>query len=146
MLGGSAAMAAPVQKIIPDTYAAGLSPNGKWGVSSVYELMTVTDFTSGQSYDFPGEATPGLGNCITDDGVLVGSARDNAIIFIDGEFRSFDEALSLKYTMSLLNAITPDAKYAVGILSNTEPNSLTYVPALWELNADGTPKSMELLP
>lgn len=138
---------AGTQELISDTYAMGISPNGLWGASSFYNVVSVVNLSTGEVNYLDVEGDTGNGNNMANNGTLVMSVQDQAYIVVNGEGREFDPTLTETYTLTWLHGITPDATRIVGSYSPAQSRGeMTTFPALWEVDADGYPTKMVELP
>lgn len=121
-----------------------ISQNGEWlgsraGDASAYNIKTT------QYYDYWGSFY-GLGNCIADNGMAVGSATDRGVIQYNGKI-IFPETLNRSpYWFCDINAITPDASRLVGLINNPAGGELMYLPFVCEISSDGTVSEPIILP
>lgn len=166
----------PTPKIWENAVFSGVSKDGKYAVSNIYNLMvTITDMSNPEiSYTYfddnedhgtagvQNEYMPGFGTCVALDGSVVGNAMiydvdlaaqtysvaDNAVIFKEGEIIYLPGVdPSLGGTA---HAITPDGKAICGIVGNAafsiDANQIMQVPAVWYRQEDGTYAEPVLLP
>lgn len=90
--------------------------------------------------EYPGGCT-GVGNCVADNGMIVGQYFGNAeqaALFYNGQ------AQVLYKTQSTLNGITPDGTRACGYRTNN--GAVPYVPMIVEIKADGSFGTVTNLP
>lgn len=128
------ALEASEPQLLEGVYALKISPNGKWlgsraGDASIYNLETGENVYYNGSY-------LGLGNCVSNAGVAVGSANDVASIMYNGETIVPESLDSKKFWFCDLNAITPDGTRITGIINNPEKDGVTYVPFVATVDAD----------
>ena len=133
-----------------------MSPNGKWmatqEMGNVYIYAQDGDeyFEYASSEDAVTEYyATGIGNCISDDGTIVGGTNDATCAYWkDGEWK----ALPVKEentALNLANGITPDGSRIVGQVGNTGLNLYSeqmIKPVYWDRNAEGGYDTYQLLP
>lgn len=129
-------------RIVQGTYTIAISPNGEWlagqgGNPSVYNVKTgeLCRFDMGYL---------GLGNTIADNGMAVGDANDQGVLFYNNEIRT-SEVLS-QYKYCNLNAITPDGSRLAGMVSNPNGDGVMYVPFYADLDSEGKVTGSAVLP
>lgn len=145
-------MTAMEPTVIPDAAIHGLSPDGKYAVSYMYEACTIYDFTTDKSYSFNELFNPGTGNYIANTGLVVGSkiGFDTACYFLGGDWYDMPDVMD--YYNSFANAVTVDGKRIVGMVSPYGPegglnvDGLMLVPCYWDLQEDGTYGKAHMLP
>lgn len=134
-------------ELVPDTYAMGISPNGKWGSSNMYGMTSIVNLTTGEVTNLDEEVEVGNGNNIANNGTVVLSLYDQAYIYVNDECKEFDTDLSETYALVWLSGITPDATRIAGSYTpNENRGEMNTFPAVWDIDADGTPTKMTELP
>lgn len=133
-----------------------MSPNGKWmatqemGYVFIYAQDGDEYFEHVASEDAVTEYYAiGLGNCISNDGIIVGGINDAICAYWkDNEWH----ALPVKEensALNLANAITPDGSRIVGRVGysglNFESEQMT-TPVYWDRNAEGGYDTYKILP
>ena len=86
-------------------------------------------------------ASTGIGNCVADNGMIVGQYFGNAeqaALFYNGQYKT------LYTSQSALNGITPDGTRACGYRTNN--GAVPYVPMVVEIKADGSFGTVTNLP
>lgn len=133
-----------------------VSPNGKWAVSEIYGTVTMINIDNGSNFTFEaGETgTPyhilGLGNVLTDDGLLLCATdmSSDASYYENGEWKLLDTG-NIQSGNSNANGITPDGKRIcgnLGLRSTTLEDVTMVVPAIWDRQSDGSYGKYVLLP
>lgn len=143
--------------VIENEYALGISPDGKYLVTSLNEgaSMRVHDLTNGTSLLFEGtdydvQYSIGLGNAFSDNGIIVGSRTYNgtASYIENGEWH--DLSVLDPEKVNLAHGISPDGEMICGNIGlNDDPTQETSVmcaPAIWTRQADGTYSEPTILP
>lgn len=142
-------MNAQAPKIVPNEAFAGLSPNGNYAVSIYYDYISIHDLATGQVYSYDEGYTSGSGNVISNTGIVVGATSDiQARYWKNGEWHEFESVADR--TMSKADGITSDGTRIVGSVApenyGGDYEGLMMVPCYWDVNADGTPGEMQMLP
>lgn len=131
-----------------------LSPNGQYTAGNVDGVITIYDRGTKQSNTFAdpegwGYFYLGLGACMNDLGVTVGSDTQGACYWVKDQQTMLPQESGLGTTMNGANAISADGKYIVGDIA---PDGASFggegtmsIPVLWTRNEDGT-YTMEVLP
>lgn len=140
----------------PDFYFDKMSPNGKWlsthtmgtlyiysRVDSTYREYLASDDAVTEYY------ATGIGNCWSNDGILVGSVNDR-----DCAYWQNDEWHELPIkpenkTTNLANGITPDGSRIVGSVGLSSMNMYSeqmLKPVYWDRAADGSYEEYKELP
>lgn len=140
---------AQTPEIHPGEAFSGISPDGKYVVSVVYEVVTIHDRAKDLKYEYVESYRVGNGNAISNTGIVVGqSIEDVAQYWKDGEW--FDIKSAATRNMSKADGITPDGTRIVGAVS---PESFTggydglmLTPCYWDVQADGTIGDFNALP
>lgn len=133
-----------------------MSPNGVWLVEDSNGDVRLYNRTTGEWKEFYSTEDllttyhAGLGKCINDDGMFVGSISYSASYYKDGEWHELPQSQGQKSGMNGCNAVTPDGKRICGILGNSDfdmdGEDATYaIPAVWTQQDDGSWKE-EILP
>ncbi len=129
-----------------------LSPNGKWGVSSAYE-MVIFDFENDKQYVYAQDPddpdqwdtsySSGSSSCISNNGIVVGSVTmDSGAYWANGEWTLLKASCAIEKGTILPMSITPDGNRIVGLASIGKMS----VPGYWEANGDGTYGDFKQLP
>lgn len=148
LLASTSALAAQPMEL-GDFAAYKISPNGKIVGSSAQSSVSIFYVDSEDYVNFLGDDTDtfsyslGQGNCITDSGIIVGESKSDggACVYKNGEWTPLivpNPSLS-----NLANAITPDALRICGSIGLQKISTDDYptpmlVPAIWDLQSDGT--------
>lgn len=132
---------------------AGLSSTGKYAVSSVYGNLSIVNLTTGMSYDYSElegySYNIGGGNCISDNGVVVGQESFvMACYWKNGQWYNFDA--SFDRNQSIAHGVTPDGKRIVGAVApenyGGDFEGMMLQPCYWDEQDDGTYGEVKLLP
>lgn len=134
-----------------------ISPNGEWVVSDMMGDVVIINTVSGQKWEYrasddgSNNYSSGLGNSISNTGVILGStlANNNAAYWVNGEWKELNIPAGAEDKINLSSAITPDAKRicgAVGVHSFGMDDVTMIVPAIWDQTADGSYGDAQLLP
>lgn len=158
----SALSATPVKQpeIFGDQTLEALSPNGEWSAGLFPDGFgtVIRNYATGQQYIYPSSVTAGgdlqesyiMGGskCISNDGTVVGIRNDKAAYWKDGRWNYLDNLSDTG--LSAAKAITPDGKYIVGYASRVGLSldivQIAGMPAMWELQEDGTYGKVQILP
>ena len=150
-LTASGSMLAFGPSVYPGMAFNGLSPDGNYALSYVYEAMTIFDFKADKSYEYEELYTPGNGNYISNTGIVVGSkiGFDSACFFQNGEWHDMPDVD--KHSWSFANGITSTGTRIVGNVTPEGVGEINYdglmlVPCYWDLQADGTYSDAIYLP
>lgn len=131
-------------KMLPDLYTMKMSPAGNIIASYVTEntmLYNVETGTVTEITDFQ----PGNGNAFTADGkILVGSTSTTQPVIVIGSESNIPENLA-GYELCALNGITADGSRICGLV-NTKSGTPMYVPAIFEVDANGKVSDPVILP
>lgn len=133
-----------------------MSSNGEWLLEDVNGDVRLYNRTTGEWKEFNSSEDllttyhTGLGRCITDDGMFVGSVHYDASFYKDGTWTSLPQSQGQGMGMNGCNAVTPDGKRICGILGNTDlsmegEDAIYAIPAVWTMQDDGT-WTEEILP
>ena len=144
-------------EIFPNTSFQYISPNGNWTVSEVYGEVQIVDIVSGTIYTYSQDETGlmsyslGLGNCVSNDGTVLGSTTSqlDAAYWQNEEWFQLDTEGSTGMN-NLANGITPDGSRICGSVNlapiSLDATSLMLVPVYWDRNEDGTYGKLNVLP
>ena len=100
LLAGSLGLSAETPVTYFDAQFSGISPNGRYAISELYGIVTIYDFVNEDQFTY-GEDTysyaGALGNCVSDNGVVLGSTNNNndAAYWKDGEWFKIKNASQL---------------------------------------------------
>lgn len=133
-----------------------MSPDGRYVVSEFYGSIQIFDLVENTSYDYIDPDgmmtyTAGMGNSFNAQNVFVGCAETdaNAAYWKDGEWHSLPLVDETAFS-NIANGITPDGSRICGTVGQVEKitldDALMSVPAIWNLNADGTYDQCVTLP
>lgn len=134
----------------------GISPNGNYLVSDMFGTVTIYDIANDNQYSYSEDETGlisysvGVGNFVSNNGVVLASTTSlfNAAYWKDGKWTEL--AVPNPELTNLLNGITPDGKRICGNVGSDaisiDASNLMQAPAYWDLQADGTYSSYNLLP
>ena len=156
-VSGVAAQAFEEPKTYPGASFQGISPNGNYLASSVFGTVVIYDLTTGVAHEYVGNEygdpnyTEGLGNYLSNDGVVLGStsSNSNASYWQNGEWLSLDTE-GVVGVSNLANGITPDGARICGSLGiapiSVEHDQTMLSPVYWDRQADGTYGKYTALP
>lgn len=147
LTGLAASAAGPV--VMEECFPIAVSPNGEWGVNSMYAEAAIVNLKTGQQTVVEGEVYASPAVCIANNGSMVYSDySDVSYIVINGESIKFDSSELLEYRTIILNGISADATRVVGVytpVQNTRGTMDRY-PAMWEIDEHGKVLSVTKLP
>ena len=143
--GGMAAQDIEAPYIIPEVYAQRVSTNGKYFMAQDLSGSAILFNISTKESLFYSAFYPGNGNCISDNGIIVGQdmQTQRAAIMINGE-ASTPQKLYMQLQSSF-DAITPDGSRACGWIQNTR-GGLLQIPFYCDLDENGEAGEPEALP
>lgn len=132
--------------VLEDAMIYAMSPNGVYAVSQGMMGMKIFNLSTGQvdnyvSDDGMSMYSPGIGKCVSDNGIVVGgSDLNSARYWKDGEW--YDLPLPETVTsVNLANAITTDGSKICGSIGTAEitidDDTLMQVPVIWNATDDG---------
>lgn len=146
-------------QILPNVIGKKISPDGSLILGETPSGMATYNLSTGKQYDYD-ESYNGNGNCISEEGVIVGSAFISSkydfrgVFMKDGlvsEVPAFD-----KTSFCSLEGITKNGNRVCGMVLNPnldnpdifDPafNYMLYVPIYGDVNEDGTISDYEYLP
>lgn len=137
----------------PGTQILAVSPDGKLSASEYLGTVTIIDNETGTTTVYKGdEMNPydlGQGNCMSSTGITVGSLNTYPGYFKDGEFHILKVDNPSYYSMA--HGITPDGLRICGAIgaapiSTDDTDVPMLIPAVWNLQADGTYSDPVILP
>ncbi len=143
---GSAAWAIEGSQIVENTCINQISPNGNWAAGSDGDgTIVLVDLTTGKSTVIADEDNyydPGVGNYLSDTGVLVGSIDSSgltAYYYEDDEWFPLPLQTGDKYALSM--GITPDGNRICGQVSradfSADAEGIMDQPVIWNRNSLG---------
>ena len=130
------AMGFAADKVVPvyeiTMYGIKISADGQWigsqaGTAGVYS-------TDNNKITYYEDCELGIGNIFSSQGHAVGSGTEGACIMFDGKVINLPEFRD--FWFSTFNAITKDAKRAVGVTNNKVKSETGYVPFVVDLDAN----------
>lgn len=129
-----------------------ISPNGTWGASTYYGNITLINNETGESTVLESSSTDyglGAGNCVSNDGIMVGTYGNYPGYMKDGEWHNLNTPFP--QNMNLAHGITPDGTRICGTIGTAKMSiEDTPVPmqspCVWNLQADGTYSDPVMLP
>lgn len=124
--------------IMPEAFAFRMSGNGINIMAQDLFGDALVFYGNVDDYDFYDEYYPGIGNCISDNGILVGQSMNDANAAIMKNGKTHTPRFLNSYTTSALEAVTRDGSRAAGWLSNTTSVGPLYLPFYCEISSDGT--------
>lgn len=126
-------------EIVPDFYLLKMSDNGKYLISeAVSELMEEYNRNNASYTPFQ-SCSRGLGNSMTDNGIIVGSMINDVPFIIRNEVMTIPAGLD-DYAFCNFHGITPDATRICGLVNNIksggsdDDNNLMYLPMYVDVN------------
>lgn len=143
-------------QILPGCYFTGMSHNGQYAVSCLDGgILTFMNLTTGENTTFEGdgyttEYTSGIGNCISNNGILVGSTTPvgSAAYLENGTWYNLP-VINAEYT-NLSNGITADGSVICGNIGtdkiDIKTENIMCVPCVWYRQADGSYSEPVILP
>lgn len=144
-----------VNEVYEGAIFTAMSPNGNWLLEESNGDMRLYNRATGEWKEFNSTEDllttyhAGLGKCVTDEGMFVGSVSYSASYCKNGVWTELPQSQGKESGMNGANAITPDGKRICGILANDgisyDEDAIYAVPAVWTLQDDGTWKE-EILP
>lgn len=137
---------AQTARMFEGTAFSKFSPDGTWLVENNNGSLNILNAKTGDEYssaDPTGNAMymVGLGNSVTNSGVLAGTCGDYAGIWQNGSWTTLPQATGVGTTYNAANAITPDERRIVGILGNDGTSfgsdGMQAYPVVWTKNDMG---------
>lgn len=133
---------------IEESTAQVIAPNGRYYISAPMEGLQIFDLQTGENWMYFNETEEnpdasydyGLGNCISDTGIILGSIDTNNAPYYwkNGEWHALDYGQAVG--MALANGITPDGKRICGS-SNLRiegySSETMQLPGYWDAEGDG---------
>lgn len=123
-----------------------ISPNGKWAASQYMYSVHIVNLETGKIYDYvpegAGQFGLGMGNCISNDGIVLGARYDGDISYWqNGEWKDIptNDAISV-----YPGGITPDGKRICGYynpgtqIDKDREDNIMQIPVIWNQKEDGT--------
>lgn len=156
LLGALTTFAANEPKVLIEASFQGISPNGHYAASSIYGNVTIYDLVNGVEFAYTQDETgmisysEGLGNYVSNNGIVLGStsANLNAAYWENGEWHDLSVINTGLSNMS--NGITPDGSRICGSIGvnpiSPDGDNLMLTPVYWDRNEDGTYSNYHLLP
>lgn len=137
----------PEPKVIEDALISSISPNGNYAVSQgaaglrIFNLVTGEEYTqfSGEGYE---EYYVGDGNCVSDNGIVVGSSPESPYPYYwkDGKWRAL-RIPSYAHTSNYAQAISADGSRMCGTLRiagmGGDDDELMVAPCVWNAVGEG---------
>ena len=128
------------------------SPNGNYAIQDPGDQspMVIMDLVNNQDYPYMEEYGSGHGNCISDNGVVVGYSisKERAAYWQNGVWKELNVGATT--ALSYANGITPDGKIIVGSISPLtyagDYEGIMLVPVYWQLNGNGVYEGPKNLP
>ena len=131
--------------IIAEAYAQKMNNAGTaFMAQDIAGNAIMYDFESGDELWYGGYY-PGNGNCIADNGMLVGQDMETSRAAIMKEFVGEVPSSFTKYVSSSLDGITPDASRACGWVQNPKGGP-TVIPVYCDIAEDGSVGEVQQLP
>lgn len=140
-----AEVAEPVR--VPEFYSRKISADGTVIYSETLEEVHMYKLADKEVVTL-GNFQVGNGNCVTSDGGIMvgGTEMGEAIMVVNGEEKRFSE-LEAEFSLCSFHGITGDGKRICGLVSNNATGTETmYLPAYWDVKADGTVGETQYLP
>lgn len=134
--------------ILEDFNARRISPNGNYIAGEGYETVSFFNMQTGIGKTYASEYpitqyTIGIGNCLSNSGVLVGGSQvyEDAGYLANGEWQTIESMIN--YQQAHTQGITPDSRFICGNANNLENtmgvDGTMQIPFLWE-DTDGDGK------
>ena len=125
-----------------------MSPNGKWlatqNLGTVFMYIqdsdTYLEYTASEDAVTEYYAT-GIGNCISNDGIIVGGTNDAICAYWQNEKWTPLPLKPENTALNLANGITPDGNRIVGFVGNSGLNMYSVQmikPVYWDRNSEGS--------
>lgn len=136
-------------KVYTNEAFSGMSPNGNYAVSVMYDYVAIYNLITGEKDEYPEGYRAGNGNAISNTGVVVGSSSfEKACYWKGGQWYEIES--TAEYNMSYANGITPEGTRIVGSVSPEsyagDYEGLMLTPCYWDVKADGTLSEFHRLP
>lgn len=138
-------------EIVPDFYLLKMSDNGKYLISeAVSELMEEYNRNNASYTPFQ-SCSRGLGNSMTDNGIIVGSMINDVPFIIRNEVMTIPAGLD-DYAFCNFHGITADATRICGQVNNIksggsdDDNNMMYLPMYVDVNEKGEVSAPVILP
>lgn len=157
MCGAAAAATAfEAPKVYNDASWQGVSPNGQYLVSNIYEALLIVDLSTDTKYTYnPNEETwagyaVGVGNIVSNTGIVLSSNQSDNIAsyWENGEWKKVE--VPNETLTNCLMGVTPDGSRMCGNVGSAalglDTESTMQYPAYWDRNADGAYSSYHMLP
>lgn len=131
---------------IGEFYSMNISPNGDYIASYTDNKMQVLNVRTNKIETYE-TVSPGNGNCVANNGVVVGSNEMDAAAIIWDNKLVFPENLT-KFSLCDLHGITPNATRICGLVNAPEDNTdgQMYQPMILDVKEDGSVSDPILLP
>ncbi len=141
----------------PDFYFDKMSSNGKWLATQTMGTVYIYDRDKDTYYEFIASEdavseyyATGIGNCWSDDGILVGSVNDvDCAYWMDEEWNELPINREENLGLNMANGITPDGSRivgSVGISSISIYSEQMIKPVYWDRLPDGSYDMYKELP
>lgn len=135
----------PTPKAFEDVCAYAMSANGEYFVSEAEGGLKIVNVATGKVdvYSFEGEEgsyTPGIGTCVSNSGIVVGSSEDDsAVYWKDGKWTMLEVPAEAVFA-NHANAITADGYRICGNIGtagiNFNDDVLMQAPCVWTWNEE----------
>lgn len=127
-------------------YANKISPNGNWLAGAIYEQAAVIDVAGKTIYMNEGTIEPGLGNCITDTGLIAFNMDQyggtKPAYFKDGDWHQLPVE-----TVAYVRCTSNDGKMIFGAMATPEGRlgeGIGMIPIVWIAGDNGFGNPVEL--
>ena len=131
--------------IIPEAFAVRISQNGNYIVAQDIAGNAIVVNPKETEELWYGAYYPGNGNCVTNEGVLVGQSMENSMAVVMKDLEGVVPLSLTAYANSAFDAITPDGSRACGYVANPEVGVLS-IPFYCDIAPDGTVGEVNILP
>lgn len=143
-------MGAQVMEKYPGISFSKLSNNGRYLVSTS-PSTTILDRETEEAYQYGTTYAIGLGNAISDNGIIVGTTANNTkpCYWQDGEWHILPHDAGNNVSFGMANGISPDGKFIVGYIDYRAVSKKQWPmvsPVLWTLNPTTEEYEFSLLP
>lgn len=137
---------APKPYTIPEAFVQNVSKNGRFAMAQDVAGNAIMLSVNTQLAEWFQTYYPGNGNCVSDNGVMVGQSIEDekCAIMKDGKAKKLQFVSNS--AIGSLDAITPDGTRASGYISNPNGGFTTSVPFYCDLNENGEVMDYQILP
>lgn len=162
LLSSGMAFAAPSEvtpEVVEDIDLQAISNNGEWVVGGGSDVFSayIKNLVTGKEWFYDAEYlgdtplisyTLGQGRCVSNTGVVVGSWKERAAYWENGEW--YNLSIPNRDAVNAAASITSDGKYIVGYagreVGTIEDDYVSSTPVIWTRQADGSYSEPFFLP